>query len=125
MSLSQIAARTGLARSTVHRLVGALEGEHRGAGLPEWSLPARAGDLRAGGGCRDGTSSSNSIPSWPSCSRDVKETVDLAVLEHDHVRFVHQIAAIQRLRAVSSVGAVFPAHSTANGKALLAELSDE
>ena len=52
----------------------------------------------------------------------LNETVDCAILDGDHLRFVDQIAAPHRLRAVSAVGAVFPLHCTANGKALLAEL---
>lgn len=39
-----------------------------------------------------------------------------------NARFVDQIAARQRLRAVSSIGASFPLHCTANAKALLATL---
>ena len=124
-SLSQIAARTGLARSTVHRLVGALERE-------QFVVPVSPnGRYRLGPAISALAAAAQRDfvldfhPVMAKLSRDVKETVDLAVLEHDHVRFVHQIAAMQRLRAVSSVGAVFPAHCTANGKALLAELSNE
>lgn len=47
------------------------------------------------------------------------ETVDLAVLDGASVRFVDQLAATHRLRAVSAVGASFPLYRTANGKALL------
>jgi DNA-binding IclR family transcriptional regulator len=50
------------------------------------------------------------------------ETVDCSVLDGDHARFVDQIAGSHRLRAVSVVGSSFPLHSTANGKAILAEL---
>jgi DNA-binding IclR family transcriptional regulator len=53
------------------------------------------------------------------------ETVDLAVLDGASVRFVDQLAATHRLRAVSAVGASFPLYRTANGKALLAALPDE
>ena len=38
------------------------------------------------------------------------------------MRFLDQIPAPHRLRAVSAVGETFPAHCTANGKALLAAL---
>ena len=55
----------------------------------------------------------------------LEETVDLAVLDGDRVRFIDQIAAPTRLRAVSAVGDSFPLHCTANGKALLAALPDE
>jgi DNA-binding IclR family transcriptional regulator len=57
-------------------------------------------------------------------SRQLDETVDLAVLEGDRVLFVDQAAVPRRLAAVSFVGATFPAHCTANGKVLLATLPD-
>ena len=38
--------------------------------------------------------------------------------------FVDHIAAPRRLRAVSAVGSTFPVHCTANGKVLLAALTD-
>jgi DNA-binding IclR family transcriptional regulator len=53
------------------------------------------------------------------------ETVDCSVLDGNHVLFVDQIPGRHRLRAVSVVGSNFPLHSTANGKAVLAELSSE
>jgi ribose transport system permease protein len=50
------------------------------------------------------------------------ETVDLSVLDGDGARFIDQIVAPQRLRAVSAVGTTFPLHCVAGGKALLAAL---
>jgi DNA-binding IclR family transcriptional regulator len=47
------------------------------------------------------------------------------VLIGDHVSFIDQVAAPHRLRAVSAVGGSFPAHCTANGKALLAAYRDD
>lgn len=126
LSLSQIAYQTGLARSTVHRLVSAMTAEGLLASV------SRNGRFRPGPAISAlaAAAERNFVvfefhPPMAKLSRAVNETVDLAVLEYDHVRFVHQIAAARRLRAVSSVGAVFPAHCTANGKALLAELKDE
>jgi DNA-binding IclR family transcriptional regulator len=52
----------------------------------------------------------------------VKETVDLSVLDRGAAVFLDQVVSAQRLRAVSSVGASFPLHCTANGKAMLAQL---
>ena len=125
LSLSELAERTGLARSTVHRLIGALQAERfvvaaspngrvkLGPGLASLAVVA-APDL-----VRD------LHPYLGSLSRRMDETVDLSVLQHDHVLFVDQVAAPRRLRAVSAIGASFPAHAPANGKALLAELSNE
>ena len=125
LSLSQIAERVGLARSTVHRLVAALEQE-RFVVAATSSRGFRLGPALAS----LAWATSNNVtalihPFLIELSQELNETVDLAVLEHDHVLFVDQVpAAARRLRAVSAVGAVFPVHCTANGKALLAQLSD-
>lgn len=124
LSLSQIADRVGLARSTVHRLVSALEAEafvvaaspngrvKLGPGLASLAVSAAPDLARA------------IHPFLARLSREINETVDLGVLQHDHVLFIDQVAAPRRLRAVSAVGAAFPAHCPANGKALLSTLSD-
>jgi len=125
LSLSQIADRIGLARSTVHRLVGALEAERfviaaspngrvkLGPGLASLAVAAAPDLVR------------EVHPFLTRLSRELNEAVDLAVLQHDHVLFIDQVAAPRRLQAVSAVGASFPAHCPANGKALLAALTDE
>jgi DNA-binding IclR family transcriptional regulator len=124
LSLSQLAERSGLARATVHRLVGALQDERfvvaaspngrvkLGPGLASLAVIA-APDL-----VRD------THPYVARLSQELNETVDLSVLQHDHVVFVDQVAAPRRLRAVSAIGAAFPAHCPANGKVLLSTLSD-
>jgi PAS domain S-box-containing protein len=58
-------------------------------------------------------------------ARDLGETVDYAAIRGDRLVFIDQIAGSQRLRAVSAVGEVFPLNCTANGKAYLAQLTDE
>jgi DNA-binding IclR family transcriptional regulator len=121
---SELAERLGLARSTVHRIVSALDDE----GLVATVRPGRyrVGPelIRLGSGQR-GEVRAIVRPFLERLSAEVNETVDLAVLIQDHVSFIDQVAAPHRLRAVSVVGATFPAHCTANGKALLAELSDD
>lgn len=124
MSLAQIARRTGIARSTVHRLVSALvaEGILANVSLNGRFRPGPTITSLASSAARDFILDFH--PVMARLSRDLNETVDLAALEYDRVRFLHQVAAVQRLHAVSSVGAIFPAHCTANGKALLALLPD-
>ena len=51
------------------------------------------------------------------------ETVDLAILEGNRMRFIDQVVGSQRLRTVSSIGESFPLTTTANGKATLAALN--
>ena len=125
LSLSQISERLGLPRSTVHRVVGALAAEgfvaaaSPGGGVrlgPELARLAVAGrpDLQI-----------ELRPHMERVYAALDETVDLAVLEGDHLRFIDQIAAPHPLRAVSAVGGTFPLHCTANGLAVLAAVPPE
>jgi DNA-binding IclR family transcriptional regulator len=125
LSLASLAQRAGLARSTVHRLVTALQAEafvvpaspggrvKLGPGLVALAVIASPDLVRE-------------IHPWAArLSHELDETVDISVLQHNQVLFVDQVAAPRRLRAVSAVGSLFPAHSPAPGKALLSALPDE
>jgi DNA-binding IclR family transcriptional regulator len=125
LSLSQLAARTGLPRSTVHRLLVALEVE----GFVAAASPT--GRMRLGPALLQLADSGRPDlqqllrPEMQRLFDELNETIDLAVLDGDHLRFVDQIPAPHRLRAVSAVGATFPLHCTANGKAVLAMMDDD
>lgn len=125
MSLGQIAERVDLPRSTVQRIVGALQAERlviasgSGAGIrlgPELHSLAESARYNIAEMIR---------PLLVDLSRDTEETVDLSVLRGNILIFIDQIAGTQRLRAVSSVGETFPLTTTANGKACLALLDDD
>ncbi len=125
LSLGQIAQRVGLARSTVQRIVAALEAE-------KFVIAASpTGRVRLGPTIQRlamsvGADFVSAVrPFLVKLSQELNETVDLATIRNDHLVFVDQVIGPQRLRAVSAVGEVFPLHCTANGKAYLAELSDE
>lgn len=125
LTLSQIATRVELPRSTVHRLVTALEAEGLVASASV-NGGYRLGPVLAGLALvSEQDLALVAHPYLVELSREVDETVDLAVLHHDHVLFVDHIDAPRRLRAVSAVGALFPAYCTANGKALLSTLPDD
>ncbi len=120
MSLGQIANRVELPRSTVQRIVAALavEGfisiEKGNAGIrlgPEIQSLAQA----SAAAIRD-----RLRPIMKQISDLTGETVDLAVLDGNRMRFIDQIVGSQRLRTVSSIGESFPLTTTANGKAALA-----
>jgi DNA-binding IclR family transcriptional regulator len=125
LSLGEIAARVGLPRSTVQRIVAALvaegflaaaslrSGVKLGPALVQLAAAADAGTLEV------------ARPFLRELSRRADETVDLSVLQNDAVVFVDQVQGTQRLAAVSAVGKRFPLHCTANGKALLAILSPQ
>jgi DNA-binding IclR family transcriptional regulator len=123
-SLAELAHEVDLPRSTVHRLVKALERE--GFVTP---VSASAG-FRLGPGLLQ---LANTSRDWLvarlhrellALSERLGETVDLAVLSGDRALFIDQVMRAQRLQTVSAVGVSFPLHSTANGKALLASLDE-
>jgi DNA-binding IclR family transcriptional regulator len=125
LTLSQLANRLKLPRSTVHRLVSALVSE----GL--LMSASDAGRVRIGTEfARIATASRSELrdqvaPLMRRINEAVGETVDCGVLEGDQVRVVDVIETHHQLRAVSNIGAVFPLYCTAKGKAILAQLDDE
>jgi len=125
LSLSQIAQRVGLARSTVQRIVESLSAEQFViAAGPSAGVRLGPALLRiAASASPDFTQLAR--PILKELSRDLGETVDLSVLKGGGAVFVDQVTGSQRLRAVSAVGERFPLHCTANGKALLSVLPSE
>ena len=125
LTLSQLATRVQLPRSTVHRVVNALQAE------------GFVASASANGGVRLGPELMRLAlgmrreirhelhPHVAALAAELEETVDLAVLEGNVVRFIDQVASSRLLRAVSSIGAAFPLHCTANGKAVLAALPED
>ncbi|WP_405540372.1 hypothetical protein OG787_00105 [Streptomyces sp. NBC_00075] len=63
-------------------------------------------------------------PAMEHLAQTLEETVDLAVLESGRLRITDSIQGQHTLRAVPVVGSSLPLHCTANGKAVLAKLSD-
>lgn len=123
LSQAEVAEQVGLARSTIHRLLNALEDE----GLVESDGPRGRYRLghevsRLAGTARRGLLASLH-PKLDELSHEVNETVDLSVLDRTRATFVDQVVAPHRLRAVSAVGESFLLHCTANGKAFLAAMS--
>ena len=124
LSLGQIAQRVGLARSTVQRIVAALEVEKLVvAASPNGRVRLGPALLRLAGSVRAKVVGLLH-PYLERLSRELQETVDLAIIEGDQLIFVDQVVGSQRLRTVSAVGETFPLYCTANGKAFLAQLDD-
>jgi DNA-binding IclR family transcriptional regulator len=126
LSLGQIARRVELPRSTVQRIVGALAAEQlvtvggrTGEGVrlgPTLTLLAAAAqtDLL-----------SVAQPHLEALTRRVHETVNLSVFQGNQAVCVARSQSERELSVRSSLGSSFPLYSTAHGKALLAEMSDE
>ena len=120
LSLGQIAQRVNLARSTVQRIVAALEAEKfLIAASPNGRVRLGPTILRLAASARTDFVAV-ARPYLVQLSNELKETVDLAVVKKDHLVFIDQVIGSQRLRTVSAVGETFPLHCTANGKAYLA-----
>ena len=122
MSLGQLAGRVGLPKSTVQRIIAALDSENFVVST------SHGGRLRLGPALVRIAHSirfpiaETARPYLRELSEKTGETVDLAVLDGDKAVFVDQIPGSHRLRAVSAIGVSFPLHCTANGKAMLAAL---
>lgn len=124
MSLADLAVRTGLPRSSVHRVLQELE-QHQyvmaASHLGGYRLGPEVLKLAL-------TSHKQLItamrPVITSLAAQVNENVDLAVLSGGQVVVVEQITSKQRLQAVTETGRSFPAHASCIGKVLLAQLPD-
>lgn len=121
LTLIELSSRVSLPRSTAHRIVGALSQEGFVATTP-------SGKLRVGPSLIGIAVSSRrdlrheAAPYLERLSRELHETVNLAVLDGDEVLFIDQFTSRRYLRIASEIGTRFPVHCTANGKALLAAL---
>jgi DNA-binding IclR family transcriptional regulator len=124
LSLGQIAQRVGLARSTVQRIVAALELEKLViAASPAGGVMLGPAILRLAGSVGSDFVSLMR-PILAKLSDELAETVDLAAIKKNSLVFIDQVIGPQRLRTVSAVGETFPLYCTANGKAYLATLDD-
>lgn len=125
LSQAEIGERVGMARSTVSRILNALEDEElvaaRGARGPYRLGPEIA---RMASSVRLGVVT-DMHPFLTQLSRELDETVDLSILDGDRADFVDQIVPPRRLRATSAVGESFPLYCCSHGKALLAALPPE
>lgn len=125
LSLSQIAVRVDLPRSTVQRIIQALVTER----LVVQASPSSGFRL---GPAIHALASAGRIeivdivrPHIVALSRETGETVDLAEFRRGAMVFVDQIIGTHRLRTAATVGEIFPLTTTANGKASLALLDDD
>lgn len=124
LSLSALARRLKLPRSTIQRIVGALEAENLLiAASPQGRVKLGPTLLRLSASVEISVSSV-AKPYMIELARDLGETVDLSVMGRDHAIFIDQAIGSHRLYAISAIAERFPLHCTANGKSMLAQLSD-
>ena len=127
LSVSEIGAKTGLHRSTAHRILMALEyndlikqnpstGEYH-LGIKLFKLGHQAvSQLNLREICR---------PFLSRLMNDTKETIHLAVLDDDQVLYLDKVEGPHALRMPSRVGRYIPTYCTSLGKAMLSCLDDQ
>lgn len=123
LTVSEIAQRLGVARSTAHRLLAMLvyrdfavkDDQHRYRAGPVVELaahsPSHAARLRSAG-----------LPHLHRLVDLLGESANLAVRTGDTVRFIAGAESPRALRVGNREGMVFPVHRTTAGMLLLAEL---
>jgi DNA-binding IclR family transcriptional regulator len=122
LSLSQISRMTDLPRTTVHRLVVALEAQQLVISGPKGVKLGPALVRLAASAHTDVIAIAR--PFVETLGRRTHETVDVSVYRGQHAVSVDQYPSDRELRVVSAVGTAFPIHCTAHGKAMLAQFSD-
>jgi DNA-binding IclR family transcriptional regulator len=125
LSLGELAKAVSLPRSTVQRIVDALDTEgfvlaasaSSGVRLgPALLALAAATRFHIAEAARE---------TLEALAKECGETVDLSLIDQDKVVFIDQVAGTHRLTAISAIGLSFPLHSSANGKAVMAAMADE
>lgn len=121
-SLGEIARETGLARSTVQRLVAALHAEGLLAKSPGQQGVALGFELARLGARVQLDLRQMLRPLMEALQARVRDNIDLTLFENGKVVVIEQLACHEGIRVLSHVGREHPVHCTANGKAHLAQL---
>lgn len=127
LGVSQLARRLDLGKSTVHRLLVTLTAEHLLEQDPytgKYRLGIAMHDLGQAVSTRLDLHEAV-IPPMEQLRNATGETVHTAVLDGREVVYVERLDSPQTLRLFLEVGRRNDAHSTANGKCLLAYLPDD
>lgn len=125
-TVSQIAERLGVARSTAHRILAMLV--YRDFAVRDDDRRYRAGPVLELAAHSQSLVSRLRATALPHLQRVVgllDETANLIVRTGDTARFIASVECRQALRVGSREGMVFPVHRTTAGLLLLADLADE
>jgi len=125
LSLGELAKAVDLPRSTVQRIVDALDNEGLVLAASATSGVRLGPALLALAAATHFHIAEVARETLKALAKETGETVDLALVDQDKVVFIDQVTGRHRLTAISAVGVSFPLHSSANGKALLAAMTDE
>ncbi len=126
LSLTEIADEVGISKSTVHRLLATLESKRfliRDSVTGRYHLGFRF--LEMASQVLEDVDQKWALPYLQNLTEECGETVDLAVLDDDHVIYLQVVESNQRVKLAATRGQRLPAFCTATGKAFLANLPEE
>ena len=124
ISVSEASRAIGVAPSTAHRLLSMLQ-YHEFVSQNPTTRSYEAGPSLLNLGLsvvRDMDIRRIARPFMEELRSEVGETVHLTILQGKNVLFIESVESLQALRVGDRTGISLPAHCTASGKALLAEL---
>lgn len=125
MGVSEIAAATGLDRSTVSRMIGSLEAMGYLVRAPDRTLVMGGRILRLSEGFHSQFSlEALARPALESLRDATGETAILVAREGSHSSCIDQADPQHQLRMVNHTGLRTPLHATAGGRAILFSLPD-
>lgn len=122
LSLGELAKVTSLPRSTVQRIVDALNNEGFVIAASATNGVRLGPTILALSVATKFHIAELARKTLEVIARECGDTTDLSILDQDKMIFVDQVSGSHRLTALSSVGYSFPLHAAANGKAVLASL---
>ncbi len=126
LGVSELAARLGLHKSTVHRFVVNLEAAgflERTRTTARYRLGLRIFEL-GGLVLKQMNLWEEALPYLEGLVSESGETGHLAVLAGGEAVYIEKVEARRSLRIPSAIGRGYPAHATSLGKVLLANLDD-
>jgi IclR family acetate operon transcriptional repressor len=128
LGLVELAERTGLQPSTVHRLLRTLVDRGyvvQSAATGRYLLGYRLAELAASVDARTERLRALARPHLHSIQKVTHESANLSLLEPPNTVYIDQVEGSLGVRMFARIGAAVPAHATAAGKAILAFLRPE